>query len=66
MKKCAICSPFKYDSKFGHFLFDTFKAFGLVLLAGGTVMGLPFLDPLAGLLVSGMILKAGYETGYQR
>ncbi|CAL9160895.1 unnamed protein product [Musa hybrid cultivar] len=32
---------------------------------GGTVMGLPFLDPLAGLLVSGMILKAGYETGYQ-
>lgn len=33
---------------------------------GGSVLGVRFLDPLAGLLVSGMILKAGLESGYQR
>lgn len=33
---------------------------------GGAILGVQFLDPLAGLLVSGMILKAGVETGYQR
>ncbi|XLU65703.1 hypothetical protein S245_024912, partial [Arachis hypogaea] len=32
---------------------------------GGSILGVKFLDPLAGLLVSGMILKAGAETGYQ-
>ncbi|KAL8548584.1 hypothetical protein ACS0TY_007758 [Phlomoides rotata] len=32
---------------------------------GGSVLGIRFLDPLAGLLVSGMILKAGLESGYQ-
>ncbi|XP_077224557.1 cation efflux family protein [Tasmannia lanceolata] len=32
---------------------------------GGAILGVRFLDPLAGLLVSGMILKAGVETGYQ-
>ncbi|KAG6482452.1 hypothetical protein ZIOFF_059083 [Zingiber officinale] len=32
----------------------------------GTILGLPFLDPAAGLLVSGMILKVGFNTGYQR
>lgn len=33
---------------------------------GGSILGVKFLDPLAGLVVSGMILKAGLETGYQR
>ncbi|XP_006855510.2 metal tolerance protein 2 isoform X1 [Amborella trichopoda] len=31
---------------------------------GGAILGVPFLDPLAGLIVSGMILKAGIESGY--
>ncbi|XLR39253.1 hypothetical protein HN51_026410 [Arachis hypogaea] len=40
---------------------------GVVALigVGGSILGVKFLDPLAGLLVSGMILKAGAETGYQ-
>ncbi|KAK3151598.1 hypothetical protein QOZ80_3AG0247910 [Eleusine coracana subsp. coracana] len=32
---------------------------------GGSILGLPLLDPLAGLIVSGMILKAGLQTGYE-
>lgn len=36
------------------------------MIAGGTILGVPYLDPLAGLVVSGMILKAGIETGYGR
>ncbi|KAG5049532.1 hypothetical protein JHK85_010635 [Glycine max] len=31
-------------------------------MLGGSILGLKFLDPLAELLVSGMILKAGAET----
>ncbi|RZC16752.1 putative E3 ubiquitin-protein ligase LUL4 [Glycine soja] len=34
----------------------------LVASSGGSILGLKFLDPLAELLVSGMILKAGAET----
>lgn len=33
---------------------------------GGSILGVKFLDPLAGVVVSGMILKVGLETGYQR
>jgi divalent metal cation (Fe/Co/Zn/Cd) transporter len=33
---------------------------------GGAVLGLPLLDPAAALIVSGMIIKAGLESGYQR
>lgn len=36
------------------------------LASGGSIVGVKFLDPLAGLVVSGMILKAGLETGYAR
>lgn len=32
---------------------------------GGSLLGKPFIDPLAGILVAGMICKAGIETGYQ-
>ncbi|KAG0602055.1 hypothetical protein M758_11G156800 [Ceratodon purpureus] len=32
---------------------------------GGAMMGMPLLDPVAALLVSGMIVKAGLENGYQ-
>lgn len=34
--------------------------------AGGSILGVKFLDPLAGLVVSAMIFKAGLETGHQR
>ncbi|XP_028804237.1 metal tolerance protein 2 isoform X2 [Neltuma alba] len=37
----------------------------VALIGVGSILGVKFLDPLAGLLVSGMILKAGAETGYQ-
>lgn len=30
------------------------------------MMGIPLLDPVAVLLISGMIVKAGLENGYQR
>lgn len=33
---------------------------------GGSILGVKILDPLAGLLVAGMIMKAGLESGYQR
>jgi divalent metal cation (Fe/Co/Zn/Cd) transporter len=33
---------------------------------GGAMMGMPLLDPIAALLVSGMIVKAGMENLYQR
>lgn len=36
------------------------------MILGGSILGVKFLDPLAGLVVSGMILKAGLESGYQR
>ncbi|KAL9411553.1 hypothetical protein AB3S75_045197 [Citrus x aurantiifolia] len=32
---------------------------------GGSILGVKFLDPLVGLVISGIILKAGLETGYQ-
>ncbi|KAF1880763.1 hypothetical protein Lal_00011822 [Lupinus albus] len=35
-----------------------------ISMLGGSILGVKFLDPLAGLLVSGMILKAGAESGY--
>ncbi|KAJ8543309.1 hypothetical protein K7X08_005832 [Anisodus acutangulus] len=31
----------------------------------GSILGVRILDPLAGLVVAGMIMKAGLETGYQ-
>ncbi|PON57150.1 Cation efflux protein [Parasponia andersonii] len=37
----------------------------VLMLFGGSILGMKFLDPLAGLVVSGMILKAGLQTGYQ-
>lgn len=37
-----------------------------IRILGGSILGVKFLDPLAGVVVSGMILKAGLETGYQR
>lgn len=48
-----------------HHRTDAVSSVVALIGVGGAVMGVPILDPLAGLLVSGMILKAGLETGYQ-
>ncbi|KAJ4753550.1 Cation-efflux pump FieF [Rhynchospora pubera] len=47
-----------------HHRSDAISSVVALIGVGGTILGVPFLDPLAGLLVSGMILKAGIETGY--
>ncbi|WOL00376.1 hypothetical protein Cni_G09089 [Canna indica] len=48
-----------------HHRSDAVSSVVALIGVGGTIMGLPFLDPLAGFLVSGMIWKAGFQTGYQ-
>ncbi|XP_052180255.1 metal tolerance protein C1 isoform X2 [Diospyros lotus] len=48
-----------------HHRADAVSSFVALVGVGGSILGVKFLDPLAGLLVSGMILKAGLETGYQ-
>ncbi|XP_078160683.1 cation efflux family protein [Carex rostrata] len=48
-----------------HHRSDAISSVVALIGVGGTILGVPFLDPLAGLLVSGMILKAGIETGYE-
>jgi len=35
-------------------------------MLGGSILGVKFLDSLAGFLISSMILKAVVETGYQK
>lgn len=48
-----------------HHRVDAISSVVALIGVGGSILGVKFLDPLAGLLVSGMILKAGLETGYQ-
>ncbi|EEF41618.1 cation efflux protein/ zinc transporter, putative [Ricinus communis] len=48
-----------------HHRADAISSVVALIGIGGSILGIRFLDPLAGLLVSGMILKAGLETGYQ-
>ncbi|XP_022770985.1 metal tolerance protein C1-like isoform X2 [Durio zibethinus] len=48
-----------------HHRADAISSVVALIGVGGTILGVKFLDPLAGLVVSGMILKAGLETGYQ-
>ncbi|KAK7392337.1 hypothetical protein VNO78_20771 [Psophocarpus tetragonolobus] len=48
-----------------HHRADAISSVVALVGVGGSILGVKFLDPLAGLLVSGMILKAGAETGYQ-
>ncbi|KAK4766924.1 hypothetical protein SAY86_014675 [Trapa natans] len=47
-----------------HHRADAISSMVALIGIGGSILGIKFLDPLAGLLVSGMILKAGLETGY--
>ncbi|OMP06646.1 hypothetical protein COLO4_07998 [Corchorus olitorius] len=48
-----------------HHRADAISSVVALVGVGGSILGVKFLDPLAGLVVSGMILKAGLETGYQ-
>lgn len=48
-----------------HHRADAISSVVALIGVGGSILGVKFLDPLAGLVVSGMILKAGLETGYQ-
>ncbi|KAJ4967631.1 hypothetical protein NE237_014332 [Protea cynaroides] len=48
-----------------HHRADAVSSIVALIGVGGSILGVKFLDPLAGLIVSGMILKAGVETGYQ-
>ncbi|KAL2636041.1 hypothetical protein R1flu_007520 [Riccia fluitans] len=48
-----------------HHRSDAISSVVALIGVGGAIAGMPLLDPVAGLLVSGMIVKAGMETGYQ-
>lgn len=48
-----------------HHRADAVSSLVALIGIGGSILGVRFLDPLAGLVVSGMILKAGVESGYQ-
>ncbi|GER24749.1 cation efflux family protein [Striga asiatica] len=48
-----------------HHRADAVSSVVTLIGVGGSILGVRFLDPLAGLLVSGMILKAGLESGYE-
>ncbi|KAG6703867.1 hypothetical protein I3842_07G106200 [Carya illinoinensis] len=48
-----------------HHRADAISSVVALIGVGGSILGVKFLDPLAGLIVSGMILKAGLESGYQ-
>ncbi|KAM4086637.1 hypothetical protein ACJW30_10G117600 [Castanea mollissima] len=48
-----------------HHRADAVSSVVALIGVGGSILGVKFLDPLAGVIVSGMILKAGLEAGYQ-
>ncbi|KAL8215396.1 hypothetical protein R6Q57_004845 [Mikania cordata] len=48
-----------------HHRADAVSSLVALIGVGGSILGVRFLDPLAGLVVSGMILKAGLQSGHQ-
>lgn len=48
-----------------HHRTDAFSSIVTIFGVGGAAMGAPILDPLGGILVSGMIMKMGAEIGWQ-
>ncbi|XP_076884814.1 metal tolerance protein 2-like [Bidens hawaiensis] len=48
-----------------HHRADAISSLVALIGVGGSILGVRFLDPLAGLVVSGMIFKIGLQTGYQ-
>ncbi|KAK9084186.1 hypothetical protein Scep_030657 [Stephania cephalantha] len=49
-----------------HHRADAVSSVVALIGVGGSILGIKLLDPLAGLVVSGMILKAGIQNGYER
>ncbi|XP_024534353.1 metal tolerance protein 2 isoform X1 [Selaginella moellendorffii] len=47
-----------------HHRSDAISSIVALIGVGGTMIGVPWLDPAAGIVVSGMIVKAGIGTGY--
>ncbi|XP_020587094.1 metal tolerance protein 2 [Phalaenopsis equestris] len=48
-----------------HHRADAVSSVVALIGVGGSLIGVPFVDPLAGIVVAGMIFKAGIESGYQ-
>ncbi|KAK9086463.1 hypothetical protein Syun_028857 [Stephania yunnanensis] len=48
-----------------HHRADAVSSVVALIGVGGSILGIKLLDPLAGLVVSGMILKAGIQNGYE-
>lgn len=48
-----------------HHRTDAFSSVIALIGVGGAILGYSFLDPIAGILVSGWILKAGISIGYE-
>lgn len=48
-----------------HHRTDAISSVIALLGIGGAILGWPFLDPFAGIVVSGMVVRAGLQTGYQ-
>lgn len=48
-----------------HHRADAVSSLVALVGVGGSILGVKVLDPIAGLVVSGMILKVGLESGYQ-
>ncbi|KAJ6790508.1 Uncharacterized protein M6B38_248865 [Iris pallida] len=48
-----------------HHRADAVSSIVALIGVGGAISGVPILDPLAGIVVSGLIMKAGIESGYQ-
>jgi len=44
---------------------DSFVSAAVLTGVAGSMLGFPLLDPLAGLMVSGVIIKQGFETGIE-
>ncbi|KAH7291820.1 hypothetical protein KP509_29G036800 [Ceratopteris richardii] len=49
-----------------HHRSDAISSVIALLGVGGAMLGWRFLDPIAGILVSGLVLRAGLQTGYKR
>lgn len=48
-----------------HHRSDAFSSIAALLGVGGSLAGMPLLDPLSGVLVSGLVAKAGIEIGWE-
>ena len=49
-----------------HHRSDSLSSLVALLGVGGALLGYPYLDPVGGLIVAGMIAKMGFDTGERR